>query len=143
MRKRLFGIAGTILTLALLFFGGYGSPTVFAADESAMYIKGAKFISAVDGKTDEGKEIVVAMYEQKGNNIIYVNDGKNHAYAGYFTAEGYSSDVGYYQDIYVNDEPFIRFFKEGKNKYIITNEGDIFACEALDAYEMSQIMSYD
>jgi len=140
MKKKNLFVTG--LCLLFIFSTGLTSGPVFAANESGKYLKDARFLVAVDAKTDTGKEMVIAMYDKKDKDILYVNDSKNHAYAEYFLDEGYSSDVGKYQDIYVNNEPLFRFFNEGKKTYLIF-DNDIYTCEHLDSYEMSQIMSYD
>ena len=143
MKKRIIKLTGMALTLMIMLTGAFAPNKAYAADESGKYIKGAKFIMALDGKNDDGAEIVLAQYDQKGNKILYLNDGKNHVYTNYTTEYGYSEDVGSYQDIYINGTPMYRYCIMNNAPYLITDTADIFTCVYVDAYEMSQIMSYD
>ncbi len=144
MKKRIVKITGMALTLMVLFTGALAPNKAYAADESAKYLKGAKLVVGLDGKNDVGTEVIVAMYtNKKGDQILYINDGKNHAYTSYTTESGYSEDVGCYQDICINDVPTYRYCVIKNIPYLITDSADIFTCQYVDAYEMSQIMSYD
>lgn len=137
-------MAGATLTIMGPFFNLFTPGTVFAADESAKYLAGAKLVVGLDGKNDAGTEVIVAMYNnKKGDKILYINDGKNHAYTSYTTESGYSEDVGCYQDICINDVPTYRYCVIKNIPYLITDSADVFTCQYVDAYEMSQIMSYD
>ena len=75
-------ITGVILATMMFITGGFASSKVYAADESAKYIKGATFISAVHGQTEDGTEIVLALYEKNNQDIAYLNDGIEHVFIG-------------------------------------------------------------
>ncbi len=144
MKARIIKLTGMALTLMVLLTGAFTPNTAYAADESGKYLKGAKLEIGLDGTNDAGAEVIIGMYSnKKGDKILYINDGKNHAYTSYTTQSSYSADVGNYQDIYVNDAPIYRYCVINNVPYIITDTADIFTCQYMDAYEMSQIMSYD
>ena len=144
MRKVMTIITSVILATMMFITGGFASSKVYAADESSKYIKGATFLSAVHGQTEDGTEIVLALYEKKnGEDIAYINDGMGHIFSDFTIKYGTMKGIGPVQYITVGDNLVITYFESDGIPGLIAEDGTIYACEYLDAYTVSQLMSTD
>ena len=144
MKKFISMLTGVLLAGVLFITGGFASTKAYAADDSNKYIKGATFLSAVHGQTDDGSEIVLALYEKKnGEDIAYINDGMGHIFSDFTIKYGTMKGIGPVQYITVGDNLVITYFESDGIPGLIAEDGTIYACEYLDAYTVSQLMSTD
>ncbi len=143
MRKVMTIITGVILAAMMFITGGFASSKAYAADESAKYIKGATFISAVHGQTEDGTEIVLALYEKKGQDIAYINDGMGHVFSDFTIKYCSMREIGDVQLITVGGNLVLTYFESNGIPGLIAEDGTIYACEYLNADEVAQIMSFD
>lgn len=144
MKKIISMLTGVLLAGILFISGGFASTVAYAADDSAKYIKGATFLSAVHGQTEDGTEIVLALYEKKnGEDIAYINDGMGHIFSDFTIKYGTMKGIGPVQYITVGDNLVITYFESDGIPGLIAEDGTIYACEYLDAYTVSQLMSTD
>ena len=143
MKKVMTIITSVILATMMFITGGFASSKVYAADESAKYIKGATFISAVHGQTEDGTEIVLALYEKNNQDIAYLNDGIEHVFTDFTIQYGAIQGIGQVQFITVGNSIELTYFESNGIPGLIAEDGTIYACEYLDAYTVSQLMSMD
>lgn len=115
-----------------------------AANESGIYLNDTRFLTCLHGQTDNGKEIVIALYEKKGgDDIAYINDGAGHVYTSYVVQDAYRMDIGACQQYTFGGTLIYDFFTVNGTPCLIAGDGTIYACEYLDSYTVSQIMNYD
>ena len=143
MRKIMTMITGVILATMMFITGGFASSKVYAADESSKYIKGATFLSAVHGQSEDGTEIVLALYEKKGQDIAYINDGIEHVFTDFNIKYDTMKGIGQVQRITVGGNIVLTYFESNGIPGLIAEDGNIDACEYLEANEVAQIMSFD
>ena len=144
MKKIISMLTGVLLAGILFISGGFASTVAYAADDSAKYIKGATFLSAVHGQTEDGTEIVLALYEKKnGEDVAYINDGMGHIFSDFTIKYGTMKGIGPVQYITVGDNLVITYFESDGIPGLIAEDGTIYACEYLDSYTVSQLMSTD
>ena len=144
MKKIISMLTGVLLAGILFVTGGFASTVAYAADDSAKYIKGATFLSAVHGQTEDGTEIVLALYEKKnGEDIAYINDGMGHVFTDFTIKYDTIKGIGPVQKITVGGNAVVTYFESDGIPGLITEDGTIYACEYLDAYTVSQLMSMD
>ena len=143
MRKIMTMVTGVIMAMMMFISGSFASMTAYAADESAKYIKGATFISAVHGQTEDGSEIILALYEKKGQDIAYINDGMEHVFTDFKIKYDTVKGIGDVQKITVGGNIVLTYFESNGIPGLIADDGTIYACEYLDAYDVSQVMSMD
>ncbi len=136
-------LAGIVLALSMALSGNLMSTNVLAANDAALYISGARFLTALHGQADDNSEIVVALYEKNGEDIAYINDGISHVYTSYTVSDATIKGIGQVQRYAVEGTLVLNFFMAGDIPCIMLNDGRVFACEYLDNYEVSQIQSYD
>lgn len=143
MRKFIKILAGIVLALSLALTGNVMSTNVLAANDAALYIKGARFLTALHGQAADDSEIVVALYEKNGEDIAYINDGMNHVYTSYTVSDATIKDIGQVQRYAVEGTLAFNFFMAGDIPCIMMDDGKIYACEYFNNYEVTQIQSYD
>lgn len=144
MKKVITIISGIVLAITLILSGSFTSAKAYAADESAKYIKGARFLTALHGQDENDREIVVALYEKKGENIAYVNDGIAHVYTGYTTKDTTMKNIGPVQRVTVGDVLVYNFFLlDDETPCLITDDGTIYVCEYVDSATVSGLQKLD
>ncbi|SFP63780.1 hypothetical protein SAMN04487928_10539 [Butyrivibrio proteoclasticus] len=143
MGKFIKVLAGIVLALSMALSGNLMSTNVLAANDAALYISGARFLTALHGQADDNSEIVIALYEKNGEDIAYINDGMSHVYTSYTVSDATIKGIGQVQRYAVEGTLVFNFFMAGDIPCIMLDDGKVFACEYLDSYAVSQLQSYD
>lgn len=136
-------LAGIVLALSMALSGNLMSTNVLAANDAALYISGARFLTALHGQADDNSEIVVALYEKNGEDIAYINDGISHVYTSYTVSDATIKGIGQVQRYAVEGTLVLNFFMAGDIPCLMTDEGKIYACEYLNNYYVTQIQNQD
>ena len=143
MKKYIKMIAAAAMAATMIFTGSFASTQVHASNDAVKYIVGANFEVAVHGESNDGQEIVFALYNKNGDNIAYINDGITHVYTSYKETQTTLQGVGTAEKYTVEGTWEAYFFMAGDIPCLMTNDGTIYSCEYLDAYTVSQIMLHD
>lgn len=144
MKKIFTIISGIVLAMALVLTGSFTASKAYAADDSASYIKGARFLTALHGQDENNKEIVVALYEKNGDNIAYVNDGIAHVYTGYTTKDTNMKNIGPVQRVTVGDVLVYNFFLlDDETPCLMTDDGTVYLCEYVNYATVSALQKLD
>lgn len=143
MKKMITMISGVVLALVLFTTGVFTDPKAYAADESSLYVDGARFICALHGVADNDSEIVLALYERSDGDLAYINIDGTHAYASFTNKIVNRKDMGYVERFTIADTLVLDFFMAYDIPCIMTEDGVIYVCEYLDAYVVREIMKLD
>ena len=136
-------LAGIVLALSMAMSGNFMATNVLASNDAALYISGARFLTALHGQADDNSEIVLALYEKNGENIAYLNDGISHVYTDYTQSNTTINGIGAVERYAFEGTLALNFFMAGDIPCIMLDDGKVFACEYLDSYAVSQLQSYD
>ncbi len=136
-------LAGIVLALSMALSGNLMSTNVLAANDAALYISGARFLTALHGQADDNSEIVVALYEKNGEDIAYINDGISHVYTDYTQSNTTINGIGAVERYAFEGTLVLNFFMAGDIPCLMTDEGKIYACEYLNNYYVTQIQNQD
>ncbi len=138
MKKILTTIVGVAAAIMLFFQGAGVANVAFAANYTAASVKQSQFEAGIYGNNNNGDEIAVALYNTGSKNIAFITDGKVSFYDTYTitptTLDG-ASNAQYFN---IGGVTFT-YFEIGKDMYILTDDGDIYAVGELSAYEAEQI----
>ena len=143
MKKIITFIASVIMMLALFVQGGFAASRVVAADDSAQYIKGARFLTALHGQAEDDSEIVIALYETKNGDVAYLNYGSGHVYTDYTVQDANINGIGSVQRYTLSGTFVVNFFMLDDMPCLITGDGVIYACEYLDSNTVRELMKLD
>ena len=133
----------TLLALVTMLTGSFATTTAFAANDSALYISGAKFISAFHGQDEYNNEILIAMYEKDGELIAYINDGISHVYAGCTEKDTTMKQIGAVEQYTVGGTFVFNFFESNGIPAIVMDDGTVYAGEYLSEYVVTEVMKLD
>ena len=143
MKKIISTIFGMTLAMMILLTSGFASTKAYAASDSAKYLKGARFLTALHGQDENDNEIILALYEKNGTNIAYLNDGISHVCTSYTDKSVNVTNLGTVERVTIGDTLFFDFFMADDIPCLLCEDGNIYACEYLTAYEMNQLISYE
>jgi len=143
MKKIIKMVTAFVLATTMILTGSFASAKVHASNDAAKYIAGADFEAALHGQSNDGREILFALYDKNGEHIAYINDGMTHVYTSYTQTQTTLKNVGAAEKYAVEGTWEAYFFKAGDIPCLMTNDGTIYACEYLDAYTVSQVMQQD
>ena len=143
MKKFIKMITATVMAATMILTGSFASTQVHASNDATKYIAGANFEVALHGESNDGQEIVFALYNKNGDNIAYIYDGMTHVYTSYKQTQTTLKDIGAAEKYTVEGTWEAYFFMAGDIPCLMTNDGTIYSCEYFDAYTVSQVMLQD
>lgn len=143
MNKILEMTIGVILAMTIALTAGFTAVKAYAAGDSQKYVKGATFLGALHGQDQNDKELVIALYDKKGEKIAYINDGISHVYTSYNETDATMDGIGAVERYTFEGTLVLNFFTLDGLPFLATDDGIIYACEYLTADEVATLMSFD
>ncbi len=140
---KIFGLmcAGMMIIAVIMMI--FYQITAEAADSRHNYVDDATFYGAIHGQTADGKELVLAFYDKKGNDVVYVNDGISHVYSSFKKADSSLKGYGNVEKYTIGDTFVVNFCDHNGTPLLITDDGIVFSCEYLTADDVATLISYD
>ncbi len=143
MNKILEMTIGVILAMAIALTAGFTAAKAYAANDYQKYVKGAIFLGALHGQDQNDKELVIALYDKKGEKIAYINDGISHVYVSYTETDATMDGIGAVERYAFEGTLVLNFFTQDGIPCLTTDDGIVYACEYLTADEVATLMSFD
>ena len=143
MNKIITIITGAILAMTIALTGSFAATKAYAASDYQKYVKGATFLGALHGQDQNDKELVIALYDKKGEKIAYINDGISHVYTSYTETDATMDGIGAVERYAFEGTLVLNFFTQNGIPCLTTDDGLIYVCEYLTADEVATLMSFD
>ncbi|SDB47863.1 hypothetical protein SAMN02910298_02397 [Pseudobutyrivibrio sp. YE44] len=140
--KKLSKFRGTLLATVIIFGMGIffkgTTCTVYAAQVSSFSVKESQFVTGVYGKSDDGQEMVLALYNNGKKDIAFIRDGNTKFYGTYTVTPKTMTGTTYAERFDVSGVTFT-YFEMDNSRFIITDESVVYALEDISAYEVEQL----
>ncbi len=133
--NKVLGFIGAIVAV-LSIIGFIGSFTISA--EAAGEHKNAVYEGGVYASDGEDHGVAVFFYKEGKEKFVYINDGTSYVYSDYTITDAQIVGIGAARKLTAGALTLYEFEAKG-NKFVMTEDGEIFASQELTAYEAQQV----
>ena len=107
-------------------------------NQSSANVEDIKYVDGFYAADGQGKDFMIAFYENAPGDLAYVNDGQNEVVAEYVVEKQNLNDGTEYLLVTVGNTK-LGYYEEGSNVFLIDNDGHVYNAARLTEEQINKL----